>query len=310
MDDKESVARDLEIANSEISTLRELVLSKAIKNPYSSTSIDSIGLYWGFVNRPLTQEKMKIAEIIYAAPFFHANGKEVGLSQFFYVKLKGEHDFKVLENLAKESKVEIVGNDSFMPLWYVLSCDNNSKGNALEMANLFYETGKFMAAQPDLMVDYDINCRNDTFFNQQWHLNNTGQNGGTVGNDIRICQAWDITMGDNDVVVAVLDQGFELNHPDFTNISPISFDTHTGSMPSQVRGPHGTAVAGVIGATVNNSLGVAGVAPNVQLMSISNDLLLGPLLSQRLSNGINFAWQNDQMSLTIAGRAMLLLSSN
>lgn len=209
------------------------------------------------------------------------------------MKLKGEHDFKVLEDLAKESKVEIVGNDSFMPLWYVLSCDKNSKGNALEMANLFYETGKFMAAQPDLMVDYDVNCRNDTFFNQQWHLNNTGQGGGTVGNDIRICQAWDITMGANDVIVAVLDQGLEFNHPDFGNISPISFDTHNGTMPSQVRGSHGTAVAGVIGATVNNSLGVAGVAPNVQLMSISNDLVLGPLISQRLSNGINFAWQND-----------------
>lgn len=75
VDDKESVARDLEISNSEISNLRELIFSKAIKNPYSSASVNSNGLYWGFVNRSLTREKIKLAEIIYAAPFFRANGK-------------------------------------------------------------------------------------------------------------------------------------------------------------------------------------------------------------------------------------------
>lgn len=101
-----------------------------------------------------------------------------------------------------------------------------------------------------------------------------------------------MTMGCANVIVAVLDHGLELNHPDFNNISPISFDTETGLAPSQVRGPHGVAVAGVIGATTNNGLGVAGIAPNVQLMSISNNLILEPLISQRLSNGINFAWQN------------------
>lgn len=188
--------------------------------------------------------------------------------------------------------MEIVGNDSFMPLWYILSCNKNSKGNALEMANLFYESGYFASAQPDLMEDLNINCTNDPLFNEQWHLNNTGQAGGTVGNDIRACQAWNITMGCANVVVAVLDHGLEFNHPDFNNISPISFDTQNGTPPSIVRGSHGVAVAGVIGATINNTLGVAGIAPGVQLMSISDNLVLAPLLSQRLANGINFAWQN------------------
>lgn len=293
-DDKESVARDLEIANSEISNLRELTFSKAIKNTYSGSSVvNSNGLYWGFVNRSLTREKTKLSEVIYAAPSFYANGKEVGLSQFFYVKLKGEHDFKVLEDFAKDNKVEIVGNDSFMPLWYVLSCDKNSEGNALEMANLFYESGYFMAAQPDLMEDMGASCPDDTLFDEQWHLNNTGQEGGTVGNDIRICQAWDITMGDDDVIVAVLDQGLEFNHPDFGNISPISFDSETGVSPATtIYGSHGVEVAGVIAATANNNLGVAGVAPNIQLMSINNSLAPTPLSRQNRAAGINFSWQN------------------
>lgn len=68
-----------------------------------------------------------------------------------------------------------------MPEWFVLSCDNESKGNALEMANSFYESGLFAAAEPDLMEDMLIQCVNDTYFPQQWALQNTGQSERSVG---------------------------------------------------------------------------------------------------------------------------------
>lgn len=289
---KEMAAQGLGISALEISDFKKIVISKTIKSNPSSIGRNSSELHWTFVNRSLEKEKINLSEIIYAAPSFMVNGKQVGLSQYFYVKLKQEEDTKLLENLAKENNVDIVGNDSFMPLWFILSCDKNSKGNALEMANLFYETGRFASAQPDLMEDYSANCRNDTFFNQQWHLNNTGQSGGTVGNDIRICQAWDMTMGCGNIIVAVLDQGIEA-HPDFNTISPLSFDSETGATPATtIYGGHGVAVAGVIGATTNNSLGVAGVAPNTQLMSINNSLAATPLSRQNRAAGINFAWQN------------------
>jgi len=290
---KESFAQSLGIQELEISGLTPLNISKTVLYIKANNTLNTENLHWGFVSRSLSKEAIRSSEIIYAAPSFLVNGNNVGLSQFFYVKIRQEQDIYILNDLAMKNKVEVVGNDSFMPLWYILSCDKNSKGNALEMANLFYETGYFTSAQPDLLVDYGANCRNDTFFDQQWHLNNTGQFGGTLGNDIRICQAWDITtMGCGDIVVAVLDHGLEFNHPDFNNVSPISFNTETGAQPSVVLGDHGVAVAGIIGASANNGLGVAGVAPNVQLMSISNNLILEPLASQRLSNGINFAWQN------------------
>lgn len=57
----------------------------------------------------------------------------------------------------------------------LLSCDKNSNGNALEMANLFYESGYFDSAEPDLMDDFLMGCTNDPLFAEQWHLNNTGQ---------------------------------------------------------------------------------------------------------------------------------------
>lgn len=289
--DKETIVRGLGVNEVLISEPKPIIISKTIKSS-NLNSLSRKNLHWALVNNLIENNKLQSSELIYAAPSFLVNGKEVNLSQYFYVKLKNEGDLGILEDMANKNKVEIIGNDAYMPLWYILSCDKYSRGNALEMANYFYESGLFASAQPDLMEDMNINCANDALFNQQWHLNNTGQAGGTVGNDIRVCQAWDITTGCANVTVAVLDNGLEFNHPDFNNISPISFDTETGTAPSVVRGDHGVPVAGVIGAAVNNNLGVAGVAPNAQLMSISSSLNLAPLLSQRLSNGLNFAWQN------------------
>ncbi|MFD1616028.1 S8 family serine peptidase [Gelatiniphilus marinus] len=156
------------------------------------------------------------------------------------------------------------------------------------MANYFFETGKFSASEPDLLAD---DLTNNPNYPDQWGLNNTGQNNGTVGIDINAPEAWNITLGQQNVVVAVIDHGIELNHPDLLNISPLSFDTESNSSPSLVLGNHGTACAGIIGAS-DNLIGSIGVAPNCTLMSISNELLLNINVRQELANGINFAWQN------------------
>lgn len=233
------------------------------------------------------------ARVLYEGSFYKAQGKDAaGLSHLFYVKLRTESDLAKLEQLANKNKVEIMGNNKFMPLWYTLSCTKASSGNALEMANLFYEAGHFAAAEPDWMSNFSPRCGNDTHFNDQWGLNNTGQNGGTAGTDIKACNAWSTTMGSNNIIVAVLDHGVELNHPDLTNMHPVSFDTETGTSPSIIRGEHGNACAGIIGAKANNNLGIAGITPNCPIMSLSNDLMLSTNSAQTLANGINFAWQN------------------
>jgi subtilisin family serine protease len=236
---------------------------------------------------------MDLDEIIYNVPFFsNSQNEDIGLSHLFYVKLNKKEDLKILDELSLTHNVEIIGSNKFMPLWYTLSCTKRSTGNALTMANLFFETGLFSASEPDLMVDDILQCVDDTFFNDQWNLNNTGQYGGDPGVDIDICDAWEMTMGVNNVVVAVLDQGIEMNHPDLLNMSPLSFDTESGTSPSVVLGSHGTACAGIIGASADNNLGIAGVAPNCQLMSISNSMAGTPNSRQRRGDGINWAWQN------------------
>lgn len=95
----------------------------------------------------------------------------------------------------------------------------------------------------------------DPHFSLQWGLNNN-----TVAYaDIGAPEAWDLTQGDPNVVVGVLDVGVYSSHPDFGG--------HVlGETPSTYD-DHGTHVAGTIGAVGNNGLGVAGVSWNARIWS-------------------------------------------
>ena len=109
----------------------------------------------------------------------------------------------------------------------------------------------------------------DPLIAQQWHLNNTGQSGGTVGEDVRAFAAWQTTKGAG-VRVWVTDDAVETIHPDLSpNVIPgASYNYLTGSnlpLPCKSEDDHGTQVAGVILARDGNSIGAAGVAPRASL---------------------------------------------
>jgi serine protease len=229
-----------------------------------------------------------------ASPYFsNAIDQKIGLTQYFYVKLKSAGDLAMLQKVVRDHKAAIVGQNKFMPLWYTLSTTEGSTKNALEMANAFYESGLFTHAEPDLMTENDAASPNDPFYASQWGLNNTGLYGGTVGTDINAEAAWELTKGSRDVIVAVVDHGFEMNHPDLAgNTFGTGFDTESGTTPAQVLGDHGTACAGIIAAIQDNNIGVTGVAPNARIMSVSNSLTSSPLSRQTRADGINWAWSN------------------
>jgi subtilisin family serine protease len=157
---------------------------------------------------------------------------------------------------------------------------------------------------------------NDSQYGDVWGLKNTGQTGhndvantdgpGVVGNDISAEQAWgSFTTGSKSVVVAVIDEGIDINHPDlqeniWTNPGEVAnngidddgngfiddvngwdfvhndktvFDNTAGQYPPLASytgdvDDHGTHVAGTIGARGNNGVGVAGVNWQVSIMPV------------------------------------------
>lgn len=124
---------------------------------------------------------------------------------------------------------------------------------------------------------------NDPGLVNQWHYRNDGRVQGSIaGSDINAFEAWKITTGARNVVVAIIDGGIDIRHEDLIDnlwineaelngeegvdddgngyvddIYGYNFCTNSGTISAH---PHGTHVAGTVGAVNNNGKGVSGVA--------------------------------------------------
>ena len=260
-----------------------------------SADFGGINYCWTFVRCNNSFDTTGYGKMLeYFAPVYTepTTGIPVNLSNLFHVKLNSLSDTTILKQMANSNGVIVMGRNKYMPLWYTLFCNKNSSQRSLSMANYFYGSGNFATAEPDFMGNNDVCCVSDTYFSDQWGLNNTGQYVNWPGIDIKYCDVQNITKGDNDVIVAIVDRGIDRRHPDLTNLCTISYDTERDTTPGGLWGWHGTNCAGIIGADANNTIGVAGIAPLCPLMSISNKLEPSIGSVEKLSNGINFAWKN------------------
>lgn len=84
-----------------------------------------------------------------------------------------------------------------------------------------------------------------------------------------LAKAWDITFGDPKVIIAVIDTGIDLGHPDLKNKLVPGYNIITqGKTPPKDDNGHGTHASGIAGAETNNKIGIAGTAPNCKIMPI------------------------------------------
>lgn len=126
---------------------------------------------------------------------------------------------------------------------------------------------------------------NDPSFSAQWGLQNTGQANfvaggpaGTPGGDMHMPQAWDSNndgtadrTGTGAVTVAIVDDGFELSHPDLAANFIAGYDfkkNDSNPAPDSSADSHGTEVAGALGAIGNNGVGVAGPIWKLKMMPL------------------------------------------
>jgi len=109
--------------------------------------------------------------------------------------------------------------------------------------------------QPNFKYKVDY-IPNDPYWNQQWAPLKIGAD-----------RAWDKQVGNGSILVAVIDTGIDWNHPDLVaNYVPLGYDwVNNDADPMDDHG-HGTHCAGIIAATFNNTIGVAGLA-QVQIMA-------------------------------------------
>lgn len=235
--------------------------------------------------------------VLLSSCYITKEDKEVFLTPYLNVRLKREQDNDLLLLYAEKYGLRIVKQDSFMPLWYILSVTQETGKNALEIANTLWETGKFAASVPDLSSKNIIlssksiiNCCNDPEFHKQWGLSNSD----FPGIDISVCNAWQYSTGKN-VKIAILDMAIKKNHRDLYDniISELSYNTENNSPYYYDEDNHATHCAGIAAAIRNNSTDIAGVAPEAKIIPIYNSLdTAATNIHSKLANGIIRAYEH------------------
>jgi thermitase len=169
----------------------------------------------------------------------------------------------------------------------------------MEMVSLMSQDPDVEYAEANYIVHIAV-TPNDPLFIYQYALSNKGQDIGVPGSpqgklraDIKATEGWEETKGEEAIIIAVIDTGVDMLHPDllgkilsggrdFVNDDDDATDDHH----------HGTLVAGVAAANTDNTEGMAGVAWNCKILPVKVLDAEGEGYSDDLAEGIIWAVDN------------------
>ena len=204
-------------------------------------------------------------------------------------------------------------------------------------AKVYNRNPNVLYAEPNY-ISYALLAPDDTYFDNQWGLNNTGQTccntagdlciTGTSDADIDAPEAWDIATGSVDIKIAILDSGIDEDHEDLSSKVVAKKNFSDSETIDDLYG-HGTHVGGIAAAITNNNTGIAGMGFSSSLMNVKilgdsgsgayswvakgitwatdneakviNMSLGGGRPSKTLENAVNYAWKNGVVLAAAAG---------
>ena len=275
------------------------------------------------------ENKDLIFQAGYVAEFENTNDPMLVTDQLVVQFRKGVDD-ALAEEIAAEARITLLFENPYMEGEYLARVPLDAELDTLVVSNALNSHPRVDYAHPNLIrrkFRRHAFTPNDRLFDLQWHHLNTGQGAGTVDADVDSDRAWHISRGDIGTVIAVIDGGFDMTHPDlepnfwknpgelpdndkdndhngrvddfhgwdFTRCDDSAFpapdcgDSNPSPIVDDDDGRHGTPVAGAAAARGDNNLGVSGACPNCSIMLIRSSLSAGAF-----SDGLAISYAREE----------------
>lgn len=172
------------------------------------------------------------------------------------VKFKKEPGQKQLEQIKTDMDVEHTKQMGNTYVFHSKNVDTKLLMQYFQQYNIEYAEPHFLYLPNNIPVGSEYMPNDELYRDYQWNLPL-----------IHTIEGWDITRGSDDIVVAVVDTGVDLSHPDLSGRLTDGINVIEEGPPNDDVG-HGTHVAGVIGALVDNQEGIAGMSWYSKIMPV------------------------------------------
>lgn len=273
---------------------------------------------WYFIN-PNEGSSMSFsrssANVTVGRVFKQANGRMLIGNNLLTVQLKSDLTEQEALALLSENQLEMVNKLGFDTHLYEVKVP--AELDFLEVSNKLQERPEFLFAEPQFIEQISSRYRPaDPDYSKQWQWKNDGSNGGVANADVHAEEAWDMTRGSG-IRIAVIDNGFEVNHPDLKEAvvdgagyfkqQGMSTAAFVDSLSQYPNDEHGTFCAGIALARADNETGGCGIANQAEFIPIS--ALPDQIGSQvTLARAVAYAADPSQENVNAAGADVIACS--
>ena len=220
-------------------------------------------------------------------PVYSVGGIDQVLTNEFIVQFTSNASEKRIKEVVRNNNAQVIKKHGRVKNRYILTFPNKTVREALAVSNQLYQDPLVEFSEPNFvrilpqrpkienpnprgaLAPAPAATPDDPLYPKQWGLHNAGAVG-IADADIDAPEAWQIHKGSGEIIVAIIDEGVDTQHPDLKDKIVTPYDATDGDDDQEPNAGdgHGTACAGIAAAITHNGVGVAGVGWNIKILPV------------------------------------------